>query len=208
HAASAGMRIAATLYERTGPAASVSGAKARASAGVVTAHARFSPLGAQIACETNGFSPWRIACGHQAKAQTNAFVSLTRSTSSWRGWRATELPKNASAAAAYAVSAAAAWVLGDTGASIGIGSGRYRPAVALGEAFRAAIRAALPADAVISEPEQLRTYECDALTGHRAVPELVLLPGIAAQVQAIVAICNLHEAPFVARGAGTGLSGR
>ena len=34
----------------------------------------------------------------------------------------------------------------------------------------------LPPAAVIAEPEQLRTYECDALTGHRAMPELVVLP--------------------------------
>ena len=42
------------------------------------------------------------------------------------------------------------------------------------------IRALLAPDAVIAEPEQLRTYECDALTGHRAMPELVVLPGTAA----------------------------
>jgi glycolate oxidase len=79
--------------------------------------------------------------------------------------------------------------------------------VALEHDFRDAIERALPADAVISEPEQLRTYECDALTGHRAVPELVVLPGSAAQVQAVVSLCHAHGVPFVARGAGTGLSG-
>jgi glycolate oxidase len=79
--------------------------------------------------------------------------------------------------------------------------------VALAQAFRDAIRGELPADAVISEPEQLRTYECDALTGHRAVPELVVLAGSAAEVQAVVALCAQHGVPFVARGAGTGLSG-
>src|SRR5258708_34039903 len=65
----------------------------------------------------------------------------------------------------------------------------------------------LAVDAVISEPEQLRTYECDALTGHRALPELVVLPSTAAQVQQLVSICHVHRVPFVARGAGTGLSG-
>jgi glycolate oxidase len=60
---------------------------------------------------------------------------------------------------------------------------------------------------VIAEPEQLRTYECDALTGHRALPELVLLPETAAQVQKLVTLCHEHRVPFVARGAGTGLSG-
>ena len=63
------------------------------------------------------------------------------------------------------------------------------PGVALEPAFRRAVGETLAADAVISEPEQLRTYECDALTGHRAVPELVVLPGSAAEVQAVVRLC-------------------
>src|SRR6478735_6734232 len=60
---------------------------------------------------------------------------------------------------------------------------------------------------VIREPEQLRTYECDGLTGHRVVPALVALPGTVDEVQAVVRICNDEGLPFVARGAGTGLSG-
>ena len=59
----------------------------------------------------------------------------------------------------------------------------------------------------IREPEQLRTYECDGLTGHRVVPALVALPGSAGEVQAVVRLCNEERIPFVARGAGTGLSG-
>src|SRR6478736_5996975 len=59
----------------------------------------------------------------------------------------------------------------------------------------------------IREPEQLRTYECDGLTGRRVVPALVVLPGNTAEVQAVVRICNAAGIPFVARGAGTGLSG-
>ncbi len=59
----------------------------------------------------------------------------------------------------------------------------------------------------IREPEQLRTYECDGLTGRRVVPALVALPGSTAEVQDVVRICNEERIPFVARGAGTGLSG-
>jgi glycolate oxidase len=59
----------------------------------------------------------------------------------------------------------------------------------------------------IREPEQLRTYECDGLTGHRVVPSLVALPGSTAEVQAVVRLCAEERIPFVARGAGTGLSG-
>jgi glycolate oxidase len=60
---------------------------------------------------------------------------------------------------------------------------------------------------VIAEPEQLRTYECDGLTSHRVVPSLVALPGSAREVRELVTLCNLESVPFVARGAGTGLSG-
>ncbi len=59
----------------------------------------------------------------------------------------------------------------------------------------------------IREFEQLRTYECDGLTSHRVVPALVVLPGTVEEVQAVVRLCNEERLPFVARGAGTGLSG-
>ena len=60
---------------------------------------------------------------------------------------------------------------------------------------------------VISSPEDLRTYECDALTYLRALPNAVLLPSNASQVQAILRLCHRERIPFVARGSGTGLSG-
>src|SRR5215211_3504828 len=60
---------------------------------------------------------------------------------------------------------------------------------------------------LITEPEQLRTYECDGLTNFRVIPSAVLLPRSAEQVQSIVRICAREKIPFVARGAGTGLSG-
>ena len=79
--------------------------------------------------------------------------------------------------------------------------------MSLPRAFVRAVEAALPRDAIIREPEQLLTYECDGLTGHRALPALVVLPQGTAQVQAVVRACSQHGIPFVARGAGTGLSG-
>jgi glycolate oxidase len=79
--------------------------------------------------------------------------------------------------------------------------------VALSYDFRAELRRALGPEHVISEPEQLRVYECDGLTGHRAVPELVALPDSTEQVQTVVRACHRERVPFVARGAGTGLSG-
>jgi glycolate dehydrogenase FAD-linked subunit len=60
---------------------------------------------------------------------------------------------------------------------------------------------------VISEPAQLRTYECDGLTGFRVMPALVVLPASTEEVAAVVRVCARERIPFVARGAGTGLSG-
>src|ERR1700694_4742064 len=73
--------------------------------------------------------------------------------------------------------------------------------------FEAALTAALREDQLVREPEQLRTYECDGLTGRRVVPALVVLAESTADVQAAVRACNEFGIPFVARGAGTGLSG-
>ena len=77
----------------------------------------------------------------------------------------------------------------------------------LSAAFAAELREALGAAHVITEPEQLRVYECDGLTGHRAVPELVVLPGSTEEVQIVLRACHRERVAFVARGAGTGLSG-
>jgi glycolate oxidase len=62
-------------------------------------------------------------------------------------------------------------------------------------------------DAVVTDPAELRTYECDGLTSHRVSPALVVLPATADQVAAVVAECAAAKVPFVARGSGTGLSG-
>jgi glycolate oxidase len=62
-------------------------------------------------------------------------------------------------------------------------------------------------EGVISEREQLRSYECDGLMNYRVIPDLVVLPESAEQVQRIVRTCYEEGIPFVARGSGTGLSG-
>ncbi len=66
---------------------------------------------------------------------------------------------------------------------------------------------ALGAEHVITEPERLATYDCDGLTGWRAQPACVVLPGSGEEVQAVLRLCAREHVPFVARGAGTGLSG-
>ncbi len=60
---------------------------------------------------------------------------------------------------------------------------------------------------VITDPLELRTYECDGLTAHRSIPALAVLPSTAEQTAQIVRECVAARVPFVARGSGTGLSG-
>jgi glycolate oxidase len=65
----------------------------------------------------------------------------------------------------------------------------------------------LPPGGVVAEPAQLGTYQCDGLTGARVTPGLVVLPTSTEEVAAVVRACARDGVPFVARGAGTGLSG-
>src|SRR5207342_3218625 len=69
------------------------------------------------------------------------------------------------------------------------------------------LRAITGPRAVITSPEELHTYDSDALTNFRTMPQAVLLPSSTAEVQAILRLCHQERIPFVARGSGTGLSG-
>ena len=62
-------------------------------------------------------------------------------------------------------------------------------------------------DWVVTDGAQLRVYECDGLKNQREVPGAVVLPGTTEQVAAVVRLCHERGVPFVARGAGSGLSG-
>lgn len=53
----------------------------------------------------------------------------------------------------------------------------------------------------------LVTYETDGLPTHRSRPGIVVLPGSSDEVARSVRVLAHYEVPFVARGAGTGLSG-
>lgn len=70
-----------------------------------------------------------------------------------------------------------------------------------------ALRAAVGARWVLSDPGSLLAYESDALTLFRCQPAAVVLPADAAQVAACARILHAAGVPFAARGAGTGLSG-
>lgn len=65
----------------------------------------------------------------------------------------------------------------------------------------------LSTDGVITDEVGLRSYECDGLTGFRQVPAVVVLPRDSTEVAEVVRICARYRVAFVARGAGTGLSG-
>jgi glycolate oxidase len=62
-------------------------------------------------------------------------------------------------------------------------------------------------DHVVTHPHQLRTYESDGLLQYAVTPGAVVLPENAEQVQAVVRACHERAVPWVARGAGSGLSG-
>ncbi len=69
------------------------------------------------------------------------------------------------------------------------------------------LRVELGEDALVTDPVELATYECDGLTHYKALPALVVLAGCERDVTTAVTACASAGVPFVARGAGTGLSG-
>jgi len=74
-------------------------------------------------------------------------------------------------------------------------------------AFLEGLRRIVGDAAVLHDPHDLLTYECDGLAHLRETPAAVVLPSSTADVQAIVKLCARAQVPFVARGHGTGLSG-
>jgi glycolate oxidase len=60
---------------------------------------------------------------------------------------------------------------------------------------------------VLSDPDELLVYESDGLTLFRALADFIVFPRSADEVAAVVKLANRERMPFVARGAGTGLSG-
>ncbi|GAA2700243.1 FAD-linked oxidase C-terminal domain-containing protein [Actinoplanes palleronii] len=75
------------------------------------------------------------------------------------------------------------------------------------DGLAARLRAGIGTQRVLTDRQELRTYECDGLAHYKVIPALVALPVTAAQVAAVVRACAATGTPFVARGSGTGLSG-
>ncbi|HXW51645.1 MAG TPA: FAD-linked oxidase C-terminal domain-containing protein [Candidatus Acidoferrales bacterium] len=66
--------------------------------------------------------------------------------------------------------------------------------------------AAVGRDHATMRPGDLANYQYDG-SADRAMPQTVVMPASAEEVAAVVAACAEFACPFVARGAGTGLSG-
>ena len=60
---------------------------------------------------------------------------------------------------------------------------------------------------VLTHPHELATYRSDGLLHHRQSPVAAVMPATAPEVAAVVGACFDAGVPWVARGAGTGLSG-
>jgi glycolate oxidase len=63
------------------------------------------------------------------------------------------------------------------------------------------------AEHVLTHPDALATYRSDGLLHYRQIPLAAVLPASAEEVQQVVRACFEAQVPWVARGAGTGLSG-
>jgi glycolate oxidase subunit GlcD len=60
---------------------------------------------------------------------------------------------------------------------------------------------------VVRRAAALLVYESDGLPGYRHRPSLAVFPGSRDELVRVMRVLHAHGAPFVARGAGTGLSG-
>ena len=71
-----------------------------------------------------------------------------------------------------------------------------------------ALRRELPVDRLVLDPDVMRGYSHDqAEWAAHTLPDVVVRPRNAAEVQTVVRLCMEHGTPIVTRGAGTGLSG-
>ena len=75
------------------------------------------------------------------------------------------------------------------------------------QAFVAELERAVGTEFVVTHPHAKRTYESDGLLQYAVTPRAVVLAGSAEEVQRVVKLCHDNQVPWVARGAGSGLSG-
>ncbi|MDN4074433.1 MULTISPECIES: FAD-binding oxidoreductase [Fictibacillus] len=63
------------------------------------------------------------------------------------------------------------------------------------------------ARSILYHKEDLLAYDCDGFTIHKHLPKAVVFPKDTQEVSKLVKYCSDNHLPFLARGAGTGLSG-
>lgn len=73
--------------------------------------------------------------------------------------------------------------------------------------FLADLRSAVGPANVVTDRNETLAYDCDGLTLHKTLPGAVVFVHTTEEVSAVVKACAKAKYPFVARGAGTGLSG-
>src|SRR5437016_5658678 len=74
-------------------------------------------------------------------------------------------------------------------------------------ALIAGLRALVPNDHILVDPEELFVYESDGFTIAKSRPAAVVFPTTTAEVAQIVKLLAKHDAQIVPRGTGTGLTG-
>lgn len=62
-------------------------------------------------------------------------------------------------------------------------------------------------DNLLTDADERLVYECDGYVVEKKMPDLIVFPTTAEQIEQIVRVCNEHRVPFVPRGAGTSLAG-
>jgi len=84
---------------------------------------------------------------------------------------------------------------------------RMTPHAGLSTPLLDELRDLLGAEGVLATEAARFTYEADALTIEKAMPDVVVLPRSTEEVAAVVKWANAHDVPITPRGAGTGLAG-
>jgi glycolate oxidase subunit GlcD len=77
----------------------------------------------------------------------------------------------------------------------------------ISRSFRDELEKAVGPGACFFEPHHVLVYECDGSTAFKSAPDAVVLPATTEEVARVVELCDGEGVPFLARGAGTGLSG-
>src|SRR5205809_7812866 len=80
--------------------------------------------------------------------------------------------------------------------------------MALSRALLARLKEIVGPVYVLTRPEDVVVYEQDAFLVARALPDIVVLPGSAAEVAGVVRAAHEADVPLVVRGAGTGSTAR